>query len=419
MSKGSMTDKKKMTLTSRLFRKMQTKFTVLIALICLVLVTVSFVAMLIVNTIIMEMSVNDMMDEAIGIALEDMAKPPSEDEEGSDSDCLVVLDRSGEFLVFGELGGDVTLSDDDLKELISAAIRDEQSVRINDMVVRVRVLRDEDSIGRFSVYAFYDFTARYNIYVSQTLGVMFSFIGLSVILTLFSYMMSGFILSPARDALVRQKDLVANASHELKTPITIINANLDVIKNAPSDADNSKWITNIEAQTKRMNNLIIEMLEMSSFESDAYKPEITEFDLGELAEGSCLAFEAACYEKGIGVEYESEGNTVVRSDEKGWSKLIGILMDNAVKYTPERGRITVRLERRKKSVCMTVSNDGEIPSDKIDKIFDRFYKTGDNSGSFGLGLAMAKVITGGMNGNISCTSGNGRTVFTVNVPIKD
>ena len=72
MSKGSMTDKKKMTLTSRLFRKMQTKFTVLIALICLVLVTVSFVAMVIVNTIIMEMSVNDMMDEAIGIALEDM-----------------------------------------------------------------------------------------------------------------------------------------------------------------------------------------------------------------------------------------------------------------------------------------------------------------------------------------------------------
>ena len=249
--------------------------------------------------------------------------------------------------------------------------------------------------------------------------MMFSFIGLAAVLTLFSYMMSGFILSPARDALVRQKDLVANASHELKTPITIINANLDVIKNAPPDADNSKWIANIEAQTRRMNNLIIEMLEMSSFESDAYKPEITEFDLGELAEGSCLAFEAACYEKGIGVEYESEGSTVIRSDEKGWSKLIGILMDNAVKYTPERGRIIVRLERRKKSVCMTVSNDGEIPSDKIDKIFDRFYKAGDNSGSFGLGLAMAKVITGGMNGNISCTSGNGRTVFTVCVPITD
>ena len=107
-----MADKKKMTITSRLFRKMQTKFTVLVALICLVLVTVSFVAMVIVNTIIMEMSVNDMMDKAIANAIEDMAKPPTEEDD--DSDCLVVVDRSGEFLIFGELGGDVTLSDEDM-----------------------------------------------------------------------------------------------------------------------------------------------------------------------------------------------------------------------------------------------------------------------------------------------------------------
>lgn len=409
----------KKSLTGRLFRKMQTKFTVLVAVICSVLVTVAFIAMTVVNTVAMEFSVNEMMDDAIRAAIEDMGFPEGSEDEPR-PDCLVVIDGAGDLIVFGSLGSEIELTDGDMNKLISAAVQGEHSVRIDDLIIRVRtVIRDDGELGRFSVYAFYDFTARYDIYVSQTLGMLFSFLALAIVLTLFAYMISGFMLSPARDALVRQKDLVANASHELKTPLTIINANLDVLKNSPESCGNSKWIANIEAQTKRMNELIIEMLEMSSFESDAYAPVITEFDLGDMTEGCCLAFEAACFEKGVSIEYESEGDALIRSDEKGWTKLVNILLDNAVKYSPERGRISVRIERRRKGVYLFVGNDGEIAQDKIGRIFDRFYKGGDGHGSFGLGLAMAKVITGGMNGSIDCASAGGRTVFTVYVPVKE
>ncbi|HIW02910.1 MAG TPA: HAMP domain-containing histidine kinase [Candidatus Protoclostridium stercorigallinarum] len=418
---GGSGKEKKTTATSRLFRKMQLKFTAFVAAICVALVTVSFVALTIVNTVSMEMSVGDMMDEAIRVAIEDMERPaPSDD--GPRPDCLVVIarpgDRPDEMLAFGSLGSDVELTESDAEELIRAAVSGETDVRINDLIVRVRTLVEYDEEGRFGVYAFYDFTDRYSIYVSQTLGMLFSFLALAIILTLFTYMMSGVMLSPVRDSLVRQKDLVANASHELKTPITIINANLDVIKNAPESADNGKWIDNIEAQTKRMNELIIEMLEMCSFESDAYRPEIKEFDLGEMAEGCCLSFEAACFEKGVSIKYEGEGDTVIRSDEKGWTKLVGILLDNAVKYSPDGGRISVRIERRKKQIFLYVGNDGEIPPEIRGRIFDRFYKAGDGSGSFGLGLSVAKVIVNGMNGTIECSSKGGRTVFTVAVPLK-
>lgn len=418
-TKKTRREEKKISLTTRLFRKLQTKFTVLVAVICSVLVTVSFVAMTIVNTVALEMSVSDMMDEAVRVVIDGIGFPGNETGVIGD-ECLVIIDRGGnEFAMLGSLGG-TEPTEEQTEELLSAAYRGESSVRLDDMLIRIRTrIIEPPESGRLGIYVFYDFTDRYSLYVTQTLGMLFSFLALALILTTFGYMMSGIVLAPARDALVKQKDLVANASHELKTPITIINANLDVIKNAPMSADNEKWIANIETQTKRMNDLIIEMLEMCSFESDAYKPEITEFDLGDVTEGCCLSFEAACYEKGVGIKYEGEGNTVIRSDEKGWTKLVGILIDNAVKYSPDGGRISVNIERRKKHILLYVGNDGEIPADKIDKIFDRFYKAGDGSGSFGLGLAMAKVITGGMNGSITCASRDGRTVFTVTVPVKE
>ena len=415
---------KRRSATEKLFRRMQTRFTVLVAVICFVLVSVSFIAMTIVNTVVMESSVNGIMIEAMrfaeGIYLDSDAADENESpEEGPMPDCLVVVEHDGEYDIIGALGSEITLTDDDLRTLMAAAMSGSDGIDLGDLRVRIRADIDGTGTRGYNVYAFYDFTDRYSIYVTQTLGMLFSFIGLACLLSLFSYMMSGVMLAPAREVLVRQKDLVANASHELKTPVTIINANLDVIKNAPSDADNSKWIANIESQTKRMNSLIIEMLEMSSFESNAYVPEIREFDLGELTEGYCLSFEAACYEKGVSIAYECEGSTVVRSDEKGWSKLVSILLDNAVKYSPDNGRIDVNIVRKKKHVYLNISNDGEIPKDKIDKIFDRFYKAGDGSGSFGLGLAMAKVITAGMNGSITCGSSDGRTVFTVCVPLRE
>lgn len=407
------TEDKKST-TARLFRKMQTKFTLLVALICSVLMAVCFAAMMIINTISLEVSVANVLNAAITNEIEGKPEP-----EEPVSDCLVITIRNGLMNISGTLGGE-EVSADQVGQLMSAAQRGEKKIELDDgRVIRIAKRDIEINNGYYVVCAFSDFSDTMSVFTKQTLGMMFSFIALTVVLVLFAYMMSGIVLAPAKDALIKQKDLVANASHELKTPITIINANLDVIKNSIPAGEQDKWIANIEAQTKRMNELIIEMLEMSSFESNAYRPLIVEFDLGELVEGSCLSFEAACFERSVGIEYSCSGNPVIKSDQKGWNKLVTILLDNAVKYAPDSSKIFVSLKRTKKHIRLSTENDGEVPPDKIDKIFDRFYKAGDNSGSFGLGLAMAKVITDNMNGNISCESSDGKTVFSVTIPLKD
>lgn len=396
--------------TGRLFRKMQTKFTLLVAVICSVLMAVCFAAMMIINTISLEISIGNTLEAAINAEVEGV----SDIEEKSD--CLIVVIRNDSTEISGSLGDSVT--PDDFGRLMSAAQSGEKKIELEDGR-KIRIARRDIEVkdGRLAIFAFGDFSETLSSFAKQTLGMMFSFIALTVVLVLFAYMISGVVLAPAKNALVKQKDLVANASHELKTPITIINANLDVIKNSIPAGEYDRWITNIETQTKRMNELIIEMLEMSSFESEAYKPLITEFDLGELVEGCCLSFEAACFEKSVGIEYSCSGSPVIRSDEKGWNKLVTILLDNAVKYAPDSSKISVNLTRAKKHIKLSTVNDGEVPPEKIDKIFDRFYKAGDNSGSFGLGLAMAKVITGNMNGSIACESSDGKTEFSVTVPL--
>lgn len=407
------TEAKKST-TARLFHKMQAKFTLLVAVICSVLMAVCFAAMMIINTISLEVSIGNFLNAAITGVVEDKHAP-----EDPANDCLVVSMRNGVKEVAGTLGGDEADSDL-IGELMSAAQRGEKKIELDDgRVIRIAKRDIDIADGYYVVYAFGDFSDTINAFTKQTLGMMFSFIALTVVLVLFSYMISGVVLAPAKNALIKQKDLVANASHELKTPITIINANLDVIKNSIPAGEQDKWISNIEAQTKRMNELIIEMLEMSSLESDAYKPLIVEFDLGELVEGSCLSFEAACFEKSVGIEYSCSGSPIIKSDEKGWNKLVTILLDNAVKYAPESSKIYVYLVRTKRHIKLSTVNDGEVPQEKLKRIFDRFYKAGDNSGSFGLGLAMAKVITGNMNGSITCESADGKTTFSVTIPLKD
>ena len=401
----------KKSTTGRLFRKMQTKFTLLVAVICSVLMTVCFAAMMIINTISMEVSIGNALETAIDGKID--GRPGT----AADSDYLVIAMRNGDIEISGTLGGE-TADPDLIGELMSAAQRGEKQAELDDgRKIRIAMRDFEILNGYMVICAFGDFTDTLSSFTKQTLGMMFSFIALTVVLVSFAYMISGVVLAPAKNALVKQKDLVANASHELKTPITIINANLDVIKNSIPAGEQDKWITNIETQTKRMNELIIEMLEMSSFESDAYSPLIVEFDLGELVEGICLSFEAACYEKSVSIEYSCSGSSVVKSDEKGWNKLVTILLDNAVKYAPDSSKISVNLTRAKKHIKLSTVNDGEVPPDKIKRIFERFYKAGDGSGSFGLGLAMAKVITGNMNGSINCDSSDGKTTFSVTVPV--
>lgn len=412
--------------TDKLFRRLQLKFTLIVSGICIALMTVCMAGAISASLINMEVNIVSVLARALNSPISAIFPdkiPDNADASDREKDilpeCAVAVVYCGEIYAVKY----DYLTDGEMLGAIIEADNGNSDISIDGRRYRLASDEKEWAGDVVKVYAVYDYTNILQNFLAQVAVLAFALVGLGVVVSLLTYMISGNVLSPARESLIKQKDLIANAGHELKTPVTIINANLDVI-NADSNLsieENRKWLSNIELQTKRMSALITELLEMSSFESAEYRPDIKTFDLAQLVEGACLSFEAACFERSIALEMSVECETIVTSDEKAWGKLVGILFDNAVKYSEDGGRINVSLKmtgvKKKKQVEFAVTNGGAtIPPEEIDRIFDRFHKVGNGSNSFGLGLAMAKTICLNMGGKISCQSADGVTTFTVSAP---
>ena len=271
------------------------------------------------------------------------------------------------------------------------------------------------------LYASYDVTAEIRTFRSLLVIFALTIAACTILISLLAWFASKSVFAPLDKALVKQKELIANASHELKTPLAVIGADAELIKDEISGNEQAeKWLASVEYQTKRMQTLIQEMLELSKLE--AHNDLINEnVDVSDMIESVTLTMEASCFEKQVQLSTDITQGITMLTDRAKLEKLITILLDNAVKYTPRGGNINVSLSK-KKSLTLVVQNSGEgIPKDKIDKIFDRFYRQDEahnDSGSFGLGLAIARSLVEAMQGSIRCDSvENEYTRFTVMLPI--
>ncbi len=230
------------------------------------------------------------------------------------------------------------------------------------------------------------------------------------------------IVQPTQRAWKKQTELVANASHELKTPIAIINANAGALENATDPADSKKWIKNITDQSERMSALISDMVKLAKYEADTGEIATEPVCISEILDGLGLTYEANAFEKNIDFECTIKPDVVIKSNAKLFEELAYILLDNAFKYTNEGGKIELLLKTDKKHVVFTVQNTcSGIKEEDLPKIFDRFYKcdlSHENSGkSFGLGLSIAKTIATKLNGVISAVS-DGKSYLAMNVSFK-
>lgn len=241
------------------------------------------------------------------------------------------------------------------------------------------------------------------------------------VIFLLSLLLSKWAVIPIEDAWNRQRVFFSNASHELKTPLTVINANLDVITSNPDDtvAGQEKWFGYIRCEAEKMSRLINEMLYLSREERTDNPPVMSELDLSEAAEGMCLAMEALAFERGKVINSDIESGITVKGDKESLVRMINILIDNAVNHSSEHSDISVSLKKsRKNKVKLTVSNKGTpIPPEELERIFDRYYRTdasrSSSTGGFGLGLAIAKAIAEKHGGSITAESDENRTAFTV------
>ena len=215
-----------------------------------------------------------------------------------------------------------------------------------------------------------------------------------IILVFFiSFMLTKLILKPIQDAQQKQKEFISDASHELKTPITIINANASILKNGN---ENNKWVNNILDETRNMSDLITDMLSLASVEEKTTTLE--QIEISSIINSIALSFDAVCYENNIEYESKIEEGLSIIGNIKDVEKITKILIDNAIKYVNEKGIIQIALIKDKNHPTLSIYNSGcNIKDSDKNMIFNRFYRDSVSRDSnisqgSGLGLAILKEL---------------------------
>ncbi len=284
---------------------------------------------------------------------------------------------------------------------------------IDDYIYLVRILKSGNT-----VYIFVNNKEALQNSKQFFIVSIFIFLLSVIVFTIISYYLSRWMIKPSEKAIKNQKIFVANISHDLKTPITIIRANADLIEN---EVKNKKSIKYIQQETEKLNHLVNEMLTLTRIDNTISKENFKSFNFGDSLFDVVLPFESIAYEKGIRFNINIDEVTDYFGDENNIQKLAEILIDNAMSYTAKGGIVDVDAYENSKAVTLSVTNTGEpISDEKKVEIFDRFYresKSRERTGNhYGLGLSIANTIVKKHNGKITVESKNGKNTFTVILP---
>jgi signal transduction histidine kinase len=336
----------------------------------------------------------------------------------------VTVDSTGEILGVG----DAALVDEDVLDDVVAAVLEgnQSSGRIEGE--HVAWASEPTADGGLSV-AIADTSDVEELLRTQALSSVVAFAGALLALFALTWPLSAYITQPVARAWDQQRRFVADASHELKTPLAVIVSNLGILSGDPElPCDLRRWVDGSSQAADQMQGLVGELLELArtdeTLAGDVGAMVHEEVDLSDVVESAVLEFDAVAFEKGC--EIASSIDEVIRlTGDADWlGRLVRILVDNAVKYARERSVVEVRLARgagrgQGQRATFSVTNQGEpIPAEQLPHVFDRFWRSdaarSRSTGGFGLGLAIAKGIAESHEGTIAVESDAERgTTFTV------
>jgi len=233
--------------------------------------------------------------------------------------------------------------------------------------------------------------------------------------------LSAIAARPMEEAIQREKQFVADASHDLKTPLSVILANNSILMENPETpvGELGRWLDSTQAAAKRMQQLIGEMLTLAEAERQDAPLTLEPVDLADIAMKAELELESLAFEKNVTLNTDLPETCVLRGNADYLLRIVTSLLENALKYEPSGGQVVLTLTQSKRKILLCVQNRGsQIPEEDLPHVFDRFYR-GDKSrtnsqGSFGLGLAITKEMTQRLGGTIAVTSSEAEgTTFRV------
>ncbi len=230
---------------------------------------------------------------------------------------------------------------------------------------------------------------------------------------------SGRITRVFSESYEKQKRFITDAGHELKTPLTIIDADTQVLE---MDYGTNEWLQDIQAQTKRLADLTNSLVFLARMEEDQPQVEMIDFPLSDITEETVQSFQARALTENKTLQMKIQPLITLHGDEKSIRRLITIFLDNAMKYSDENGTISVTLEQQKNQIRLTVYNTAEsVSRDSLKNLFDRFYRTdksrNSKTGGYGLGLSIAAAIVRTHKGKIQASTEDEKSLrITVTFP---
>lgn len=220
------------------------------------------------------------------------------------------------------------------------------------------------------------------------------------------------MVAPVQESFDKQRRFISDASHELKTPLTIISANVDVLQN---EIGENQRIEHIKAQSQRMSGLVHDLLTLAKADEEQENIIRSEFNLSGAILNTALEFESRAFEEGKQYSFDIAENILYTGDEKQIKQLAGILIDNAIHYSDDNGQIAVSLNADGNHIRLSVFNTGiGVSNEEQEKIFERFYRVDESrsreTGGYGIGLSIAKAIVEAYRGKISVSGEYGKWV---------
>ncbi|MGN1411053.1 MAG: sensor histidine kinase [Oscillospiraceae bacterium] len=298
-------------------------------------------------------------------------------------------------------------------DIISNSSKNSNTIYTKSGIPYNYIIKSKDDINviMFTYNGLENITLKRLLIISIGVGIV-----LTIVLFIIIVIISKNVIKPIKIAFEKQKQFISNASHELKTPVTVISATTDLLKNQVGD---NKWITCIKEQSEKMGRLIHELLDLAKIsENVADHKNFFHFDISQVVNNSILYFECRTYEENKTIVTNIQKDITFFGDENRISELINILIDNALKYSIKNSEIYINLKTSKNRIILECSNQCDnLNTIDINRLFERFYRDDTSHSSiksgFGLGLSIAQSIVEYHNGIIKASYNNNIIKFTV------